>query len=609
LIGLGAPRSRIASVLVGCLLGALVGAGPASAAFTSSRVNSPQNGAELFFNTDTASGSVTVTGTVSGATAGTRADLLCFFNNNQSATAPLVSGVNVSSGSFAFDVSLADVASEACTLRLVPAGTSPKGASAVPFAGPAISVADQQSFAGDGNLLGYYILSGTLSWSYEFGALGGWPIPNPGGTPLPDCPLVGSFATDATLTSYPLFAGNACLSASSGVSPLLGSRSALQIDGLNAYPPGAISALTGEAGFEPVTYSASFDAAHDTVSINETEIPTICSPPGTYPPTAGSCPSLRDSGIEVSQTSEVLPGGQVARVTQRFESVDSRPHTLDLLFSQEVAASGTGEVPGFEFPGQGVFAAHSAPDAFSEFGAGPGSIIVIDDSTAQPSGANPIGAITYSSPPQQADFISPRSSQTPTFVMHYVAHVPAAGSVVYNWSFSQAAGAAALAQLEAGERDRFYSPRVTITRPANRITTRLPTVLVRGTAADPIGLGSVTVDGLRATIGPGGRFSAVVPLRRGRNQIVVVATNLGGNSSSAARIVNYNPLPCIVPRLAGKTLARARSALASADCTAGRLLKARSRTVGRGRVISSSPVAGARLRPGGAVRLVVSRGP
>ena len=60
-------------------------------------------------------------------------------------------------------------------------------------------------------------------------------------------------------------------------------RSALQIDGLNAYLPGAVgptfdssgkatsNGLTAQPGFMPLSYTATFDAAHETVTIDDTE--------------------------------------------------------------------------------------------------------------------------------------------------------------------------------------------------------------------------------------------------------------------------------------------------------------------------------------------------
>jgi len=65
---------------------------------------------------------------------------------------------------------------------------------------------------------------------------------------------------------------------------------------------------------------------------------------------------------------------------------------------------------------------------------------------------------------------------------------------------------------------------------------------------------------------------------------------------------------CIVPKLVGKTLAAAKAALKKANCTVGKVTRARSRKVKAGRVISSKPKAGVSKPAGTAVTLVVSRG-
>ncbi len=66
--------------------------------------------------------------------------------------------------------------------------------------------------------------------------------------------------------------------------------------------------------------------------------------------------------------------------------------------------------------------------------------------------------------------------------------------------------------------------------------------------------------------------------------------------------------PCVVPKLAGKTVAAARRALRRAGCTLGRTTKRRSTKVRAGRVVSSNPKRGAHRRHGTRVALVVSRG-
>ena len=65
---------------------------------------------------------------------------------------------------------------------------------------------------------------------------------------------------------------------------------------------------------------------------------------------------------------------------------------------------------------------------------------------------------------------------------------------------------------------------------------------------------------------------------------------------------------CVVPKLQGKSLAAARSALKKAHCAVGKITTRRSSTVPKGRVISSSPKAASRHQAGAKIALTVSRG-
>jgi hypothetical protein len=66
-------------------------------------------------------------------------------------------------------------------------------------------------------------------------------------------------------------------------------------------------------------------------------------------------------------------------------------------------------------------------------------------------------------------------------------------------------------------------------------------------------------------------------------------------------------IPCIVPKVKGKTLPAARKALNHHDCTVGKIRHAGSRTIKKGRVISQKPKPGVRLKHEGKVKLVISK--
>jgi hypothetical protein len=579
-----------------CLIVTLAMAAPASAAITASAITAPASGTELFVDGDTGSGSVTVRGTVTGAAAGANGDLVCY-TVSDTKWFRLAANIDVSSGSFATSASLLPIAGFACRLAMVPAGHEPTGPAAAVFTGPAISVSDQFSHSSSGNLDGYFILSGTLSWSFAFQSVG-------------ECPINSSFATDpSTLGSFSLFVGNSCLTQSSGSGAAANTRSGLMIDGQNAYTPGAIKNLTSIAGFEPLTYTPTYDANHDTVTINETDPVMICDPPATFPPTPTTCPGLHDSGVQIQQTTTLLPGGQVARVTQHVKSTDGKSHTIDALFSQSVAGQASDETPGFQFPTQTSFVTHGAPYSFAPFPPGPGSIIAISNNNGfLPATSNPIGAITYNRPPLSADLVSATGAQTATFLMHYADTVPPGGSVVYDWSYSQAATSSSLATLEQIERDRFGIPSITIGSPRNNSTTTNNVVRVQGQTLDSVGITSLTVGGQSVAVGPGGLFGANVRLKRGKNTIAATATNVAGNSATTAIVVSYVLPPCKVPKLHGKTLKTARGLLKRAHCTVGKLKRVQSKKVRKGRIVATKPGARTTHRYGYKVRLMVSTG-
>ena len=69
------------------------------------------------------------------------------------------------------------------------------------------------------------------------------------------------------------------------------------------------------------------------------------------------------------------------------------------------------------------------------------------------------------------------------------------------------------------------------------------------------------------------------------------------------------PTPCVVPRLKGMTVPRARHSIDSHNCSVGTIAHVRSRTVEAGHVISQTPQPGRHLAPGTKINLKVSSGP
>ena len=113
--------------------------------------------------------------------------------------------------------------------------------------------------------------------------------------------------------------------------------------------------------------------------------------------------------------------------------------------------------------------------------------------------------------------------------------------------------------------------------------------------------------------------AAVFEVRRAhigsRIRVVVTASNVDGSVSAISEPSAVVPTPrvtrtarCVVPNVRGKSLSRAKGQIRRAGCVTGSIRRAFSGSVRRGRVISQTPRAGARLRRGAKVNLVLSKG-
>ena len=118
------------------------------------------------------------------------------------------------------------------------------------------------------------------------------------------------------------------------------------------------------------------------------------------------------------------------------------------------------------------------------------------------------------------------------------------------------------------------------------------------------------------TIPNGGEATATLNLKADRaGQIVASATVTSGaedpvpTDNTATEETTVQPL-CSVPNVVGKPLTAAKAAIARGHCRLGKIARAYSKRMRKGRVVSQRPPAGTQLLPNaGVVKLVVSRGP
>jgi hypothetical protein len=77
--------------------------------------------------------------------------------------------------------------------------------------------------------------------------------------------------------------------------------------------------------------------------------------------------------------------------------------------------------------------------------------------------------------------------------------------------------------------------------------------------------------------------------------------------TAVALVISLGPRPCAVPRLRGKTLRQARTALTRANCRLGKVSRRVARGTRPGRVVGQRPAAGVRRPAGTRVHIVLSR--
>jgi beta-lactam-binding protein with PASTA domain len=80
------------------------------------------------------------------------------------------------------------------------------------------------------------------------------------------------------------------------------------------------------------------------------------------------------------------------------------------------------------------------------------------------------------------------------------------------------------------------------------------------------------------------------------------------HSVKATFVKAFTPPSCVVPKVVGKSLAKARAAITRAHCRVGTVSRKASSARKKGKVIGQSPKAGKRLRNGARVNVTVGKG-
>jgi hypothetical protein len=614
------PRLWIAAIAIAV---AMLGLAPAAAqaAITSSSItswvssNSGSTANDPYLvSYDNLPTTLTVSGTAVKENSTDRVDVVCYYGSGPSSYVMLVTGITVTNGAFntgprslKTTLPATTLSGHTCRLRAVNHGDERVDDTSA-FAGPqlAISGVGLPSESVGGKPYDFYVNASTLT------ANAGW---NSAGSCGPfAAPLDGSFGSPTNLAIN--CAGS--LLGSDVPAPGRGHRSEVQVDGQDAYDAASAQAVMGNlTNFPPLTATVDSDPNDNLVTSQSTEGWVTCPGVVIYPPTASTCRHFAPAGVQLQRNASTSDGGQVVTMTDTWSSTDGIAHRLDLLYDDVVGLPTSGAQRGYEFPGQSSFSAYGQGATLPGPSAVPGSILMRTNSAA-PDGttSESVGAITFSTPPSGYAFVSNGELEE-----HTAVNVPASGGVSLTYIYSTAFTVAQTRALALAAQDRLQPLAVSVTSPGNGATTSTSPVGVIGTASAGSGIGSLVVAGQTVPVGAAGAWSASVPLNPGSNAISISATDAAGATAQGQVTVVYQPpssppppppppaAKCKVPRTKGMKLPAAERTLRRAHCRVGKIKHVRSKKTARGRVMSTTPRPGRRLRAGAKVQLFVSRGP
>lgn len=590
----GARTTLTAGAALACalLVGGLVFAPSARGAITGSQITTPTD--PSFFVADEVAPAQTfaISGSTSGGDpASDKVAVRCYFG----ASSVRVKG-NVpldSDGSFSVPAAdLNTILDQTCHLRAVPAGTTPSDTT--PFTGPMIGVGERNSSVvsggpNNGKTYDYYFDAQQLTAAFDYASLG-------------NCGLDDGYLYDSTYANTTItFACNAGLTGAD--SPGAPTRSELQIDGANAYPPFvAYSIINSDAaGLPSLTDTYTVDTATGNVVIHETD-PLVKCPQAAYPLTTTSCSSFVSAGVTDDRTITQDHDGHVAWISDSFTSTDDAAHSLDLLWDNRQrfwGPSGNSAQLEYEFPGQSGFSTFAA-GANEPLPPAPGTIFVRMHGAADGDMTTGQGAIVYDRPAASAEFTSVQVFAS-VFTLHQVGSVPAGGSTRFRFAYVQDYHAATVASLAQTASVAFLNT-ITVSRSGKGKgkVTSAPGGISCGTACTH-GYAYGTSVTLKARPAKGSKFSRWSGACTGGGTCTITTND---NVAVDARFVLR---PCVVPKVVGKSLKAAKRAIKRAFCSVGRITRKTS-NVAKGHVVSQRPKHGRRLKQHGKVSLVVSKG-
>ena len=422
----------------------------ASAAVTSSSITSPGDPTFGLFDFDAPSSTFAISGASNG-TAGDQVDLRCYHGSADSFFT-VQSNVAVGAGG-GFSVPAADLSTvpdAICRLRAVPAGTAQPESALSSFAATRLAIGERDglpisSGPNVGTERDYYIYGQQLTAANDYDSYG-------------SCGLCNGhlYTSDFTSTPFSTWGSNDYFPRLN----VTATRSPVQVDGVNAYAPGAAQNINDQAaGFPPLTFSASQDPSNGDLTIQESQQLVSCPDPA-FPPDSTSCPSFGGTGVTVNRTISQGQDGHLVFIKDTYASTDGKDHPLSLL-PANVINFGNGVASNeYQFPGEGSPAVHHEGDSVSFPDGTPGAVFLAISGHASGDTTVGRGAIVFDRPSSPAAFDADNS-----FEFHQTALATPSCSPTLSFAYAQDYDAADVQTLAQMALDQFNGSPATTCSP------------------------------------------------------------------------------------------------------------------------------------------------
>ncbi|HEV2814930.1 MAG TPA: hypothetical protein VGW10_16865, partial [Solirubrobacteraceae bacterium] len=524
---------RRALVLVTAALALAAAPSTAPAAVTTVNLSSPADGAYLTVTDDVAE--VTFAGTAPGASDSDLLDVWCV---RGLADHPLVDDMAVTSGGFSEVRPASLLPPGTCRIMVVPDGTDVATADLSAFDDALVTTEYRRDYRSPPGASGspdvpedFQIAHQQARGLTRFFSAGG-------------CGLCGSrlFYDDTKTMSEMIFSVSGYLNLRE---PSPHDRSGVRVDGHNAWGPNAtyldldpgpgFESGSEIAGMPPLARTLTGAGPGEDMTIDEGYDLVRCELGDPWPVTKSGCGRFVPAGVRFERRTAVTDDGTLIGMIDVLRSLDGRPHTVDMLYTEGMQHADAG----FAFPWVGDgYATHVTGDTVPGT-AGPASFFVRTKNTA-PDGDRRFaqGVIVHDRPIGQIVFTANTQMLVPIEVT-----VPEGGSATVRHAYAMARTRAELTDAARRIEDRYVPPTLEITTPAEGATVGTAIVDVTGRVRDDRGVTAFTVDGRPVPPAADGAWSTPVSLRVGENTIVAVARDAAGNEVTARRKVTYAPPP------------------------------------------------------------------